>query len=376
MRFTKLFTIFCLLCASASLWLNSAFAQVGDGKTDDTLALQSRLERLSPGSVLDLKKNATYRITANLTRTSPIILRGHGATLFYDQSIAPWKVSFILAPKLGDKQTWTETLKAGQRPAIQLDWSKRFIAGYGVDENDPASSDYTDFSDEEGLPAPRRDINGINHWYRQILASPDGSSISDLNFTHKKGIQPDYADGALLDHALGVDMCRSITLRNIAGDVPLLLHIGDCEGISIDGLSGKMDWIPRHTASGRAISLWQSRDVLIRNVDVEASDLACVFMCENRVDGLMMDRIHVRLRAEAKPDQWTLPVWFANGGSRRMAVLNARIECFKSRGLYLYDNGGQANQHPPVFGRIETDSVNLRPDIPVEELVRIPVESP
>jgi hypothetical protein len=350
-------------------------AAIGDGKADDTAALQQQLDKLSAGSVLDLKAKAIYRITGNLDRNKAIIIRGHGATIYYDQSITPWKASLRLVPTLGPKQTWTETLKAGERPALQLDWSKRYIAGYGTDPNDPASADYTDFSDEHGLPQTRAAINGIDHWYRQILSSPDGSMISDLNFTHKKGIQPDYSDGAMLDYALGIDMCRSITLRNISGDVPALVHVGDSEGISIDGLSGKMSWIPRHTASGRAFSAWMARDVMVRNVDVEGSDLACLFMAENRVDGLIMDRVSVRLRPEAQPGQWTSPIWFTNGGSRRMAVLNARIECSKSPGLYLWDCGGQIGQQRPVFGRIESDSANLTPQTPVEELVRIPVQN-
>jgi hypothetical protein len=61
------------------------FGAAGDGVTDDTAALQAAF---NSGGVVVLNEGQTYRVTSSITASSAIVLRGNGATILVDFSLA------------------------------------------------------------------------------------------------------------------------------------------------------------------------------------------------------------------------------------------------------------------------------------------------
>src|SRR5688500_12584910 len=116
----KLLAVLFVLCG----FLQPAFAQVDDGKTDDTAALQQLLNTRSAFSTLKIKAGATYRIPANLSRDKAIYLSstipGKPAILRYDfdpaKSPPMGRAHLTLSPRLGPPRVWKEVLSVGQRP--------------------------------------------------------------------------------------------------------------------------------------------------------------------------------------------------------------------------------------------------------------------
>lgn len=369
-RWERLF-LYALLAAMLAITAHlRAAAPKHDGKTDDIAALQYQVDHAYR---VQLVSGATYLISDNLRIRKTTILEstipGKPATILYDRGPRPYnKVHIDIAPELGPEHWWNEKLSAGIRPTTRPAAGKRYAVGYGSDPFDVNEERFVGFSDSGGLPAAPDDIEG-DHWYAEILRSPDGTVIRDIELRQ--------ADGTVIDYSIGVKMTRGCLIQNISGTFYIGIQLIDSESVAIDGMKGTALIYPGHTSSGRAISAWQSRGVTVNNLDISASDRVPAFFLESWCDGVVMQNIRIRLRAEADQSVWPpcSPIWFSNGGSRTMAVLSARIDTEKMAGLYLWDCGGQQSE-PPRFGLVQhrgviVDVSNVR----IEKLIKVPAES-
>jgi hypothetical protein len=346
--------LLCIVCVLGVI--SPALAQVGDGKTDDTAALQQLLDTRGPFTSLKLKSGAVYRITANLHRDRPIILEstapGRPAILRYDfdpDHSPPFnRCHFTLAPRLGPPRIWKEVLTPGQRPnmAPALDPKKHYIVAYGTARSDPYDyneNEQVDFADGAEYPPANHDIKGDVHYVAELLAIPDGSVVRDIRF--------EVGQDSGLDMALWIARTRGVMLANLSCDAPSFIQLEQSRSITIAGIRARVYPVEGHSASNRLLEAGMTRDVSLVDADLDASDAAASFMLENWCDGITIDRLRVHRRAEADKVIWPpcQPVFFSNGGSRNFLIRHVRID----GDLYAWDCGGQKDQPPPTIDLLE-----------------------
>lgn len=337
--------------------------------TDDTAALQDKINKTSARGVCILKSGSVWNVTRPVLIRKTINLRtdkeGVPATINCSNMADSWMALLVVEPTQGKPHIWKETLVSGQRPQLSgLIPEKHWVVGYGVNPHalhDPAENHYRGFSDAKGLPAAPRNIQGDTHWARELLTTCDGSTFQDINFTSAPGVN--------IDFAIGISRCRNIIIRNVTFDTRTAITVMDSRGVSIDGVYGKVNHVePNQDSSGRIMTCWQSMDVSIRNVDMSISDAMAPFMAEAWCDGLSYDNITMRIRKERTT--WPpAPLWFSNGGSRNQVVRSFEV----IGDLYLTDRGGvpEGTYERPVFERGTFTGENIVPDIAVGELVKV-----
>lgn len=306
----------------------STFGARGDGK-DDAAALQRMLDAAKPGDVCRFPRKP-YRLSQGLRLAAPdVTIEGNGATLVLDTS--DWPDNRHLA--VGSARSWdtpTATFTADVPDAMWLDLPPR--AGWswlalGTDPHDGNEEHYGTLvgPDESRVWVPQA-VNGSTHRLFDVPRVCERVTVRDLRF--------EDAPGQVSDCSLEIHDARHVTVQDVTGRVNVGVQISDSEYVTVTGAD--FDVTHAHQSSGRPVSLWQSRNVVIDRTTFRSAHhkgepgSSNGFFLESNCRRVVIDRTDAVLSTGVAANS---PLFMVRGGCRDVVVPFARVT--ETPGIYV-----------------------------------------